>query len=117
MAMPACAHATVTVVANRRGGYSLFGSLVGVFIQPALGRAADLQGFGASLVIGAAVELIRTHSGSTPATPAPCQWMSLLPPHRPNRSHPALSKIVTMSNEQGNSWPPVRRRSTMVFFA
>ncbi|WP_158252389.1 hypothetical protein [Cryobacterium sp. Y29] len=58
MAMPACTHATVTVAANRRVGCSLFGSLVGVFIQPALGRAADLQGFGASLVIGAAVELI-----------------------------------------------------------
>ena len=37
---------------------SLFGSLGGVFIQPALGRAADLQGYGPSLVIGAAVELI-----------------------------------------------------------
>ncbi|TFD65392.1 MFS transporter [Cryobacterium ruanii] len=37
---------------------SLFGSLGGVFIQPALGRAADLQGYGFSLVIGAVVELI-----------------------------------------------------------
>ncbi|TFD52718.1 MFS transporter [Cryobacterium sp. Hh7] len=37
---------------------SLFGSLGGVFIQPALGRAADLQGYGTSLVIGAVVELI-----------------------------------------------------------
>ena len=37
---------------------SLFGSLGGVFIQPALGRAADLQGYGASLVIGAVVQLI-----------------------------------------------------------
>ena len=37
---------------------SLFGSLGGVFIQPALGRAADLQGYGPSLVIGAVVELI-----------------------------------------------------------
>ncbi|MDF2435168.1 MAG: hypothetical protein JWP44_4799, partial [Mucilaginibacter sp.] len=37
---------------------SLFGSLGGVFIQPALGRAADLWGYGASLVIGGAVELI-----------------------------------------------------------
>jgi MFS family permease len=37
---------------------SLFGSLGGVFIQPALGRAADLWGYGTSLVIGGAVELI-----------------------------------------------------------
>lgn len=37
---------------------SLFGSLGGVFIQPALGRAADLGGYGASLMIGAAVEII-----------------------------------------------------------
>jgi len=31
---------------------SLFGSLGGVFIQPALGRSADLGGYGTSLVIG-----------------------------------------------------------------
>ncbi|MFT2816711.1 MFS transporter [Leifsonia sp. A12D58] len=37
---------------------SLFGSLGGVFIQPALGRSADLWGYGASLVIGGVVELI-----------------------------------------------------------
>jgi MFS family permease len=37
---------------------SLFGSLGGVGIQPALGRAADLWGYGTSLVIGGAVELI-----------------------------------------------------------
>ena len=37
---------------------SLFGSLGGVFVQPALGRAADLGGYGASLVIGGVVELI-----------------------------------------------------------
>jgi MFS family permease len=37
---------------------SLFGSLGGVVIQPALGRAADLWGYGMSLVIGGAVELI-----------------------------------------------------------
>lgn len=37
---------------------SLFGSLGGVVIQPALGRAADLWGYGASLVIGGAIELI-----------------------------------------------------------
>ena len=37
---------------------SLFGSLGGVFIQPALGRAADLWGYGTSLVIGGVVELI-----------------------------------------------------------
>jgi hypothetical protein len=52
---------------------SLFGSLGGVGIQPALGRAADLWGYGTSLVIGGAVELIgipllfasrRQHSGA-----------------------------------------------------
>ena len=37
---------------------SLFGSLGGVVVQPALGRAADLGGYGASLVIGGAVELL-----------------------------------------------------------
>ncbi|WP_130176514.1 MFS transporter [Cryobacterium sp. SO1] len=37
---------------------SLFGSLGGVFIQPALGRSADLGGYGASLLIGGLVELI-----------------------------------------------------------
>jgi len=37
---------------------SLFGSLGGVFIQPALGRSADLWGYGASLVIGGLVELV-----------------------------------------------------------
>ncbi|TFD46993.1 MFS transporter [Cryobacterium frigoriphilum] len=37
---------------------SLFGSLGGVFIQPALGRAADLGGYGTSLVIGGLVQLI-----------------------------------------------------------
>ena len=37
---------------------SLFGSLGGGVIQPALGRAADLWGYGASLVIGGAIELI-----------------------------------------------------------
>jgi MFS family permease len=37
---------------------SLFGSLGGVFIQPALGRAADVWGYGTSLVIGGVVELI-----------------------------------------------------------
>jgi MFS family permease len=37
---------------------SLFGSLGGVFIQPALGRAADVWGYGTSLVIGAVVEVI-----------------------------------------------------------
>jgi MFS family permease len=37
---------------------SLFGSLGGVFIQPALGRSADLWGYGTSLVIGGAVELV-----------------------------------------------------------
>jgi MFS family permease len=37
---------------------SLFGSLGGVVVQPALGRAADLWGYGASLVVGGAVELL-----------------------------------------------------------
>jgi MFS family permease len=37
---------------------SLFGSLGGVFVQPALGRAADIGGYGASLVIGAVVEVV-----------------------------------------------------------
>jgi len=37
---------------------SLFGSLGGVFIQPALGRAADVWGYGTSLVLGGLVELI-----------------------------------------------------------
>lgn len=37
---------------------SLFGSLGGVFIQPALGRAADLGGYGTSLMIGGLIELI-----------------------------------------------------------
>lgn len=37
---------------------SLFGSLGGVFIQPALGRSADVWGYGTSLVIGAVVELV-----------------------------------------------------------
>ncbi len=37
---------------------SLFGSLGGVVVQPALGRAADLGGYGASLVIGGIVQLI-----------------------------------------------------------
>jgi predicted MFS family arabinose efflux permease len=37
---------------------SLFGSLGGVFIQPALGRSADLWGYGTSLVIGGVVELV-----------------------------------------------------------
>jgi len=37
---------------------SLFGSLGGVFIQPALGRSADIWGYGTSLVIGGLVELI-----------------------------------------------------------
>ncbi|HYI34881.1 MAG TPA: MFS transporter [Glaciibacter sp.] len=37
---------------------SLFGSAGGVFIQPALGRSADLWGYGTSLVIGGVVELI-----------------------------------------------------------
>ena len=37
---------------------SLFGSLGGVVIQPALGRSADVWGYGTSLVIGGVVELI-----------------------------------------------------------
>ncbi|MEO6199872.1 MAG: MFS transporter [Cryobacterium sp.] len=37
---------------------SLFGGLGGVFIQPALGRSADLWGYGTSLVIGGAIQLI-----------------------------------------------------------
>jgi MFS family permease len=37
---------------------SLFGSLGGVFIQPALGRAADVWGYGTSFVIGGAIQLI-----------------------------------------------------------
>ena len=37
---------------------SMFGSLGGVFIQPALGRAADVWGYGTSLVLGGLVELI-----------------------------------------------------------
>ena len=37
---------------------SLFGSLGGVFIQPALGRSADAWGYGTSLVLGGLVELI-----------------------------------------------------------
>lgn len=37
---------------------SLFGSLGGVFVQPALGRSADLWGYGTSLVIGGVIELI-----------------------------------------------------------
>lgn len=37
---------------------SLFGSLGGVFIQPALGRAADAWGYGTSLVIGGVVQLV-----------------------------------------------------------
>ena len=37
---------------------SLFGSIGGVVIQPGLGRAADIGGYGMSLVIGAAVQLI-----------------------------------------------------------
>jgi MFS family permease len=37
---------------------SLFGSLGGVFIQPALGRSADIWGYGISLVIGGVIELI-----------------------------------------------------------
>ncbi|MFF1573620.1 MFS transporter [Leifsonia sp. NPDC058292] len=37
---------------------SLFGSLGGVVIQPALGRSADLWGYGTSLVIGGVVQLI-----------------------------------------------------------
>jgi MFS family permease len=37
---------------------SLFGNLGGVGIQPALGRAADLWGYGTSLVIGGVIELL-----------------------------------------------------------
>jgi MFS family permease len=37
---------------------SLFGSLGGVVIQPALGRSADIWGYGASLMIGGLVELV-----------------------------------------------------------
>jgi MFS family permease len=37
---------------------SLFGSLGGVVIQPALGRAADVWGYGASFVIGGLVQLL-----------------------------------------------------------
>ena len=37
---------------------SLFGSLGGVVVQPALGRAADVWGYGASLVLGGVVELL-----------------------------------------------------------
>jgi MFS family permease len=37
---------------------SLFGSLGGVFVQPALGRSADVWGYGTSLVIGGVVELL-----------------------------------------------------------
>jgi MFS family permease len=37
---------------------SMFGSLGGVFIQPALGRSADAWGYGTSLVLGGLVELI-----------------------------------------------------------
>jgi MFS family permease len=37
---------------------SLFGSLGGVVIQPALGRSADMWGYGASLMIGGLVELV-----------------------------------------------------------
>ncbi len=37
---------------------SLFGSLGGVFIQPALGRAADVWGYGTSFVIGGAIQLV-----------------------------------------------------------
>jgi len=37
---------------------SLFSSLGGVVVQPALGRSADLSGYGTSLVIGGLVELI-----------------------------------------------------------
>lgn len=67
---------------------SLFGSLGGVFIQPALGRSADAWGYGTSLVIGGVVELIgmpfllasrrqrdaadlkNTHKEEAPASPA-----------------------------------------------
>jgi MFS family permease len=37
---------------------SLFGSIGGVVVQPALGRAADLSGYGLSLAIGGLVELL-----------------------------------------------------------
>ena len=37
---------------------SIFGSVGGVVVQPALGRAADAWGYGASLVIGGIVELL-----------------------------------------------------------
>jgi MFS family permease len=37
---------------------SLFGSLGGVVVQPALGRVADLSGYGVSLAIGGLVELL-----------------------------------------------------------
>jgi MFS family permease len=37
---------------------SLFGSLGGVVFQPALGRSADLWGYGTSLVIGGVIELV-----------------------------------------------------------
>jgi sugar phosphate permease len=37
---------------------SLSGSLGGVVFQPALGRAADLYGYGVSLVIGGAIQLL-----------------------------------------------------------
>jgi MFS family permease len=36
---------------------SLMGSSGGIFVQPVLGRAADAQGYGASLAIGAAIQL------------------------------------------------------------
>jgi MFS family permease len=66
---------------------SLFGSLGGVFIQPALGRSADVWGYGASLMIGGLVELVgvpillasrrqrdpadttKDHASTSPATP------------------------------------------------
>jgi MFS family permease len=37
---------------------SLFGSIGGVVVQPALGRVADVWGYGTSFVIGGVVELI-----------------------------------------------------------
>lgn len=37
---------------------SLFGGLGGVFVQPALGRSADVWGYGTSLVIGGVVQLV-----------------------------------------------------------
>jgi MFS family permease len=37
---------------------SLFGSIGGVVVQPALGRAADVWGYGASLAIGGVVQLL-----------------------------------------------------------